>query len=478
MEITLTEKDYHIPFSRLVELDISNPDRSKPVLVKIKNPPRFENEILTAKTKGGKTIVAIHKRIGGKMLYPTTVSLKAYQIKDDPIPKPVPEEKANPNPPPIPKQEKKSILKTVLSGKIKPVDWKTKAIEEADQRKERLTKIRQEVNHASALKPYGLDGKKILTGDDCDYSRGMGLIEILRRVEEKHNEESGLTSSNQKKVLCEFYDVVSFSGIGVVIGLYIALGTKTRGKGSLDYLAHWYKTELSKAYSPTSIGEIKKKGKQLVEGFKPKKLKKSPNPGLSIKQAEKIIGELFTDEFTGKPLRVSDLQCEIYQPIFFDDEQTRVYTNESTPTAKIVDVAVNTGLDPLYFQSKKVEIGIPLGPSRRSFDLPLAQHNKNITLVSVGSELTYQESEENMEGVNPAQLAFLNKRKTYRLDYLDTHKYMEDHASSVNYLRIEAGHMIGVMANSISMKDLEDCRKSADRSKWCSNGKKTAIDWS
>ena len=198
---------------------------------------------------------------------------------------------------------------------------------------------------------------------------------------------------------------------------------------------------------------MQKKGKKVLNGLKPKHLRKSPNPGLSIKQAAKIIGELFIDEFTGKPLRAKDLQCEIYQPIFFDDEQTRVYSMHETPNAKLVDIAINTGLDPLYFQSKKMELGsISLGPTRRSFDLPLAQHNDRITIVSIGAALIYQESEDDMEGANPAQLAFLHKKKSYRLDYLDTIKYMEDHTSSVNYLRIETGQLFGVRANSIAIK--------------------------
>jgi len=118
---------------------------------------------------------------------------------------------------------------------------------------------------------------------------------------------------------------------------------------------------------------------------KPKAFKKSPNPGLSINQAEKIIGEFFSDEHTGKPLRVSDLQCDIYQPVIFDDEKTRVYSRRETPNAKLVDIVLNTGLDPLYFQSRKIEVGnkpgdetkLSLGPVRRSFDLPLAQKNRS-----------------------------------------------------------------------------------------------------
>jgi len=133
---------------------------------------------------------------------------------------------------------------------------------------------------------------------------------------------------------------------------------------------------------------------------------------------------------------------------------------------------------------RKIEVGnkpgdetkLSLGPVRRSFDLPLAQYNKGIMLVSVGSELTYQEKDR--EGMNPAQIAFLDKKKSYLLDWLDAQKYIQDHSSTVSCLRIEARHTYGVMVNSIATNDLEACKQAARESKWWSNGQKTAIEWS
>lgn len=485
MEKILTEDNYEIPFLRLVNLKLKEKgieyDKSKPVNVRVLRPVGMESHVLTAKEAGNGPAVVVPKKLGLRFIHPiNNVLLRVFQVVEDEkvIPKEEPEQTSL-NPEPDPPEEKKGIIDKLLSGNIRPKDWKALAVKESEDRKTRLTKKREEVDQSTALKPIGLDGKKILTGDDCDYSRGMGVIEILKKLENIHNEQAGITSPSERKLLSEFYDVVSFSGIGVVIGLYIALGSKSKGRGSLDYLSNWYKNELSKIYSPTSFGEVTKKLKLVGNGLKPKALKRQPNPGLSIKQAEKIIGELFSDEFTKKPLRLSDIQCDIYQPIFFDNEETRVYSRGETQSARLVDVALNTGLDPLYFQSKKVErIGVPLGPTRRSFDLPFAQHNKGITLISVGSELTYQESEDKLEGLNPSQLAFLNKKKTYRLDYNDAKKYMEDHPDKVKYFRIESGHLYGVMANSILIKDLDACIESANRSKWWSNTSKPAINWS
>lgn len=494
MENILVEKSYNIPSltNRTVNLGDIAHDGAYRVLVKITHPPGFEKEDpLTANTRSRKVSVFIPKRIGGQALSPMTVTLRIFQnVKSEPVNISEPEKILEPvpvkqalNPTPEPPKENKSFFRKVFAGS--PIDFKSKALEEAQSRKEKLTKIRGEVNTASPLKPAGLDKKYILTADDCDYSRGMSLIENLKILQEKHNKQSGRSQQSEQKSLCEFVDVISFSGISVIIGLYVALGTKSKGKGNLDFLSNWYQNELSKIFLPTSFGNLKKGGKQIVNRMKPKAVRKSPNPGLSIKQAERIIGAFFSDEYTGEPLRVKDLQCEIYQPVFLDDEQTRVYSRQETPNAKLVDIVLDTGLDPLYFQNKKIEIGnkpgesakLSLGPTRRSFDLPLAQHNTGIMLVSVGSELTYQESERNMEGLNPAQIAFLNKKKSHRLDWLDTEKYMKDHSGSVSYLRVEARHMYGVTANSIAINDLEACKQAAKESKWWSNGRKTAIEW-
>ena len=484
MEKTIKQSTYHVPFSRLVNLEVTDYDTSKHVHVRIINPRNFENDKLTAIPKGRDLIVRIPERIGNKMLRQTSVVLSSYQIvdnieiKEEPKPVVKTEPQTNPNPPQDPPEEKRTILKTILSGKIKPKDFISMGIEETQKRKDRLAKVTSEVDLSSALKPVGQNGKKILTGDDCDYTRGMALIEILKRLEEKNNMKDGLTTQSQRKLLCEFYDVISFSGIGVVIGLYVALGSKSRGEGSIDFLSNWYKNELSKIYSPTSLGEIAKKGSQIVNGLKPKQFRKRPNPGLSINQAEKIISWLFTDKHTGEPLRAKDLQCEIYQPIFFNDEQTRVYSMGATPVAKLSDIAINTGLDPLYFQSKKVEIGVPAGPARRSWDLPFAQHNNGIKITSIGCKMLYQEAPEDMEGINPSQAAFINRSKSRRVEHLDTRKYMEDHSGSVNYYRIEAGRCNGVMANSISMQDLETCKESVKRGDAWSNTSKSLIEWS
>jgi len=484
MEKILAERIYDIPsvVNRDVDLVLDHWDKTKEIFVRIISPEGFENAVLIAKKGKNGPKVSIHKRINDKVLHPKRrVLLRIYQISEKV--ETIVSKQPDPvvlNPETIPAEEKQSVIKTLFSGTIRPKDWKSHAVEQTKKRKERLARLKSEVTESSPLKPSGLDGKTIMTADDVGYSRGMAIIEIAMAIQAKHNADENLTSPNQQKLLFEFYDIFSFSGIGMIIGFYIALGKKTKGKGDLNFLSNWYRNELCKVFSPTSIGEIAKKGKQLANGLKPKRLRKAPNPGFSIRQAEKIIGELFLQEFTNEPLRMKDLETEVYQPMFLDDRQTRVYSRGETPNAKIIDVILNTALDPIYFQSRKIEkdFGISLGPARRSFDLPIGQYNKDIKLISIGSEVTYQESEKDLEGINPSQAAFLNKEKNHLVEYLDTKKYMMDHPEKVNYLRIEFGQTFGVTVNSIHQNDLDACVKSVKRSKSWSNVTKPLLQWS
>jgi hypothetical protein len=494
MEKILTETPYNVPYDRWVELGIDVHDQSKPVYVKITKPEGFESTILNAFEKRGKLGVAVHKMIGRKFLKPKmtpTVTLKVYQeVTEVYTPEPVitetaAEEKQPLNPEPIEKEQPKSLIQKIMSGGLRPKDYKSQAVEEAQQRKDRLTKIKEEVNESSALKPIGLDGLNILTGDDCDYSRGLSYIPNLIKLEDAHNKQSGITGINERKLLCEFYNLISFSGIEIVIGMYIACGNKTVGKGSLSFLKKWYKLNLSKIYYRASYENFKTNGKRVLNKLKFSTFQDKPNSGLSIKQAGKVISELFRHRDTGEELTMKDLHCEVYQPLFLDDKQTRVYSRAETPDAKIVDVILNTGLSPRFFQSRKIEIGskkgemtrISLGPVRRSFDLPIAMHNKNINIVSFGATQVYQESKPDMEGINVAESAFLDKSKNYHVDYQDTKTYMEDHSSTVSYLRIESGHVNNVLSNSILIDDLVICEQSSERSTTWSNVAKTLIEW-
>ena len=480
MEKIISEREHIIPINRVIRLlkEKGQIDISYVTRAKITNPKGYDGQAFLVSSKDSYPCVTIPKTPNGRRLQTNTVILKVWQdvAKSVDIPKTeVKPQIKNPTPP----VEEKP--KTGIMDKLKglPIirDLQDEALKRSEDRDKIIATKRGQVQESVALKPVGLDGLRIMTADDCDYSRGVVIIQNLITALKFHN--AGIKEINRKKLLCEYHDVFSFSGASTVIGLHVALGDKAMAKGNLEAFLKWYHIELSKVYSPTSAGELLKKGKKILQGMKPKKMRKSPNPGFSLKNVEKIVGALFTNQNTAEPFRMKDLHCEVYQPMMLDDERSFVYSKEETPEAKLVDVVINTALDPNYFQTRKIEgMGISKGPIRRSFDLPIAQHNENIEIISVGCELTYRESEEELEGVTPAQNSFINKPQNYRVGYEDTKKYMLDHSSKVRYMRIESPQLPEVSENSIAEDDFIRCRVSAKKSKVWTNGQKTALTWS
>jgi len=244
MEKILTENTYDIPslVKRTIDLGVIDHNGIPPVYVRITHPPGFEKNRLVANVSGKSTTVFIPKRLSGQNLYPLRITLRIFQIVKDEVeikPPPIvvetPRETAPLNPEPVAVEKEKTFVGKFFSGSVRPKDWKADAVEKTRKRNERLTRSRQEVYESAALKPAGHDKKYILTADDCGYSRGMSLIENIKVIQEKHNIQSGLTKQSEQRLLCEFVDVLSFSGIGVIVGLYLALGTKSKGQGNLDY---------------------------------------------------------------------------------------------------------------------------------------------------------------------------------------------------------------------------------------------------
>lgn len=466
MEKLQLQSTYTIPLSRTVKLsDLQDKlVRNRPATAEIIHPLGFKTSF-KIQFKEGVPCVTIPSAVNGKRLNTNVVRLEITTHKGDE------EEKVKtvsavsaPARTDTNDQKKLSNEKITKRGVL---DYLSQAIANTKSRADRLAKQRY-VAESKALKPEGLSGLKILTADDVDYTRGVCHIHNLNRMHDEYN--SDVKQINHKKHLCEYFDVMSFSGLSSIIGFYLALGNKAKGNGNLEYLMNWYQTELPKALSMTGKDVLIEKGKQTLGYLKLPRYRKKPNPGFSLKNIKRVVGSLFLNPYSRDPFMMSDILCEVYQPLILDDERAFVYSRASTPNARIVDVIINTSLDPNYFQTERIEnMGVSLGPVRRSFDLPIAQHNTDIKIVSIGAELTYQESEKDIEVVNPAQNAFLSKRKHYRIDYEDTKEFMRKNSLTVKYVRVEAPQIPEVSEYSVSVDDLILCRHIADQSKTWTN---------
>lgn len=329
-----------------------------------------------------------------------------------------------------------------------------KAIEKAQKRKNDLLKKRQDFDEARALKPIGLDDRRVITGDDVGYSKAPAIISWLILHEKELNKD--IKSESEKKLINEFYDCFVFSGISCIIGLYLTLGKKSIGGGSIEYLLKWWINNFRYAFSLTPAQNAKAR---IVGMFKGKEA-----GGLSEKNARKLLEGLFINPRNQEQFTLADINQEVYQPLIFDDMRSRAYTRGGTPDIKLVDVAMNCGIDPKLFHTKQTEeIGKSIGSFRRSFDLPLAQHNNNISITSIGVPLRFQPPKKNNANTN--QMTEISREANYMTDYHDTIQHMWNNQHNVKFIRIESQPMDGFSNYSVSADNLRyavECGKRAE----------------
>lgn len=338
--------------------------------------------------------------------------------------------------------EKETLEKTkgtLLGVAIKKLSQK--AIEKASERKVLLYKKRKEFNESKALKPIGLDNRKVLTCDDVGYTKAAGIIKYLIIMENKLNEKN---HEADKRLINEFYDCFAFSGASCIIALYLSLGNKSVGRGSIEYLLDWWINKFRYAFSPTPSQNVKSKFSRIFKTKEPE--------GLSEKNVRKILEGLFINQNTGKQYTLSDINKEVYQPLIFDDLRSRAFTRGETPNITLVDVAMSCAIDPQIFNTKQTEeVGLSIGPFTRSFDLSLAQYNNKISIMSLGVPLRYQPPKNNKP--NSAQIAIIKQEANYMTDYHQTMKYMADN-HQVKYIRVETLPMDGFSNYSVNNDNL------------------------
>ncbi len=316
------------------------------------------------------------------------------------------------------------------------------AITKAEKRKAELKKKRDDYAEAKALKPVGMDGRKVLTCDDVGYTKAAGIIKYLVSLEEKHNE--GVPEA-EKRLINEFYDCFAFSGTTSIIGLYLSLGKKSIGRGSIEYLLKWWTNNFRYAFSMTPGQNAKAKISRIFKGRKPE--------GLSEVNVRRLLEGLFINPNSQEQFKLADINMEVYQPLMFDDLRTRVYTKGGTPDITLVEVAMSCGIDPKLFHIQQTEdIGSSIGAFRRSFDLPLAQYNEDISITSLGVPLRYQPPKKS--NASATQMSAISKEAGYKTEYHDTLKYMSEHRHKVRFMRIETKPMDGFSRYSVNRDNL------------------------
>lgn len=344
---------------------------------------------------------------------------------------------------------------------VKNNKYSQKAILKAKERKEAFLKKQQEQIEARALKPLGLDGRRILTCDDVGYTKTTGIIQYLLILEKELNKNAN--SETEYKLINEFYDCFAFSGMSSIAKLYLALGKKSVGNGSIEYLLKWWMNEFRFAFSPTSFQNVKSKFKMMARG--------KQEEGLLESNARRCFEKLFMNPNTGKQYKMDDLNVEVYLPILFDDFRSRAYTKIETPNAKLVDVAVACGLDPCKFNVKKFEEdGQSIGSFIRSYDLPIAQNNNGIHITSIGVPLRFKDLKTKFENLsNEAKSIVKIEGKNFH-EYKITMRHMQTHQSEVDYKRFETAPMDDFGDSSVNSKNLNYAIACAEKGTIITNG--------
>lgn len=335
-----------------------------------------------------------------------------------------------------------------------------KAIAKADIRRGELQKKRSDHAEAKALKPVGLDNKNVLTCDDVGYTKAAGIIKYIMMMENELNKN---VEEADRRLINEFYDCFAFSGPPTIIALYLSLGKKSVGNGSIEYLLNWWIHKFRYAFSATPGQNAKAKIARLFKGKEPE--------GFSEKKVRKILEGLFINPNTKEQYTLSDINKEVYQPMMLMDLRARAYTKWESPNTSLVDVAMNCAIDPQLFHTKQTEEeGLSIGPFRRSFDLPFAQYNDNITIMSLGVPLRYQAPKENK--ANSAQIASIKQEASYLTDYHTTMKYMSDNQHKLKYVRVETMPMDVFSNYSVNHDNLRYAVACGEKSSIISNGQK------
>jgi len=420
------------------------------------------------RTINGEVIFTVPRRSIKGRLGATEYQVEFYQFSQHELAKPatIPVEKfelSNINP--EKKEGEKEVVKkekTMLSA-VKNNRLSRRAIEKSTNRKNNLIEQRKEFIEAKALKPVGLQGRRVLTCDDVGYTKAAGIIKYLMILENQFNE--GVLSEADRKLINEFFDCFSFSGTSSIIALYLALGKKSVGYGSIEYLLKWWTHHFRFAFSLTPAQNAKIKLAKIFKGKEPE--------GLSEKNARRYLQELFINPNSGEQYTLKDINIEVYQPLMFDDLRARAYTKGETPDTKLVDIAVNCALDPRRFSVKQTEdVGTSLGAFRRSYDLPLAQNNPGIKITSLGVPLRYQPPKKSSETANIAQQGMISKEANYVTDYHDTIQFMDLNPDRVHYYRVEIGAMDAISDYSVNRDNLRYAIASADKATKRSNNQK------
>lgn len=311
-----------------------------------------------------------------------------------------------------------------------------------NQTAEGMLYLKNYVQDATALKPHGWDNHRILTLDEVDYAPMMTELRIIKDVRKKEG-----------RPFYESFDRISAMGQASIVAAYLA----SPMGDDIDGLIHWWKNTWCQAFQIKTADKLERGLKGLIA--KLVTFKNVVPEGYSRKRAEELIFDLFIDKTTGLPLKVKDLETDIYIPVIDYDRITWPHTKETSPETLVADVVIDSALDPFFFESgfrKGLKnVGVLMGAISISPDYFIARENKGAKLVSIGADdiRFYKHSKKEQTALTRGEVAASRRAITRQLEI----GYIEDYcrASGVDRQRYAFKSVDGIREDSTNEEALQ-----------------------
>lgn len=262
-----------------------------------------------------------------------------------------------------------------------------------------------EIEEANFLKPAGVNGT-VLVMPDVGFTRSLSIIECLSELERSQN-----------KSIYEMYDFINGSGNSSIIACALALG-KTAQELKTFWIEEW-----SKAYTVNFSDRISKS------------LSVKKKFGYSVKKARKILENYFKKgESVKDQYKLSDLKTEIYQPSIYGRlKEGTFYSQGKNPDMPIVDVLMDTAIDPHHFDAVETVKGKGVPLMIYDSELNLLVQNQDCYVTKVSAPVPHSDYG-NLNNATSKELALPERDKNLLINKANIDSFVSNY--SINRIEI------------------------------------------
>jgi hypothetical protein len=241
--------------------------------------------------------------------------------------------------------------------------------------------FRNEVEDSYKLLFPSFDFPNALTFDQSYWTRGIGQIEILKKLRDKSNGE-----------LWKDFSLFAGVGFGGIQALFVASGK------SIDELGIFWMGPLKKALSQP---------KSAITG------QRSPAP------IEKVLKKVFNNKQSKREMLLMDLKREVFIPLMDINGKCLAITKKAFPMMTVAEAAFLSCIDPLEFKTKPKIKGYSVTDSSfiKNPDTLLKVNSPRMMQTSIGSPnrmVNHGNKQRTLEN-----MALINKEQSHRLTLMN-----------------------------------------------------------